>query len=724
MKLTSDFHTPPQRQTAQQSDLADDEINILALLATLWRGKLWIVLAMVCSVALAGYQAFSAAVPIYTAEATVALENRQSSVSNLEDVVSGLSTDQGTINTELEVLISRTLLGRVVNRLDLTADPDFNAALREDPGFSLGSVIALVRTGIKSLFGNGDQPAPREKTDEEIFNNAIDTLKKMVSVSNPRNSYIFAISAQTTSPQKSAAIANTLADVYIEDQLEVKFEKTRQATEWLSIRVAELQKTVEKSAADLKAFRASSELVSPEALEALNLQVKDRRTRLGEVQSSRAILEGKLAVLKQALESNDRTSLANAAADPALNRLLGEIKAGRQGAEDSFDLRIRQLVQRIEIDLGRAMAQERVLETSITEQEQQLNAQSGEFVRVEQLQREAEANRLLYEHFLTRLKETTVQEGIQQADSRLLSAAIAPKQPSAPKKAQILALGLFLGLFVGCGGVLAREMTQNTFRTAAELEEKTGFAVMGQIPLIPGRSRADIIAYLRSKPTSVASEAIRNLRTSLLLSNVDNPPKTIMLTSSLPGEGKTTLSISLSLNLSGMGKRVLLVEGDIRRRVFNQYFDIHQKQGLLSVIAGEAELEDVVYKNEELGFDILIGEKSSINAADLFSSERFHHFITQARDKYDVVIIDTPPVLVVPDARVIAQSVDAILYSVLWDKTTKSQVAEGLNQFSMLGLGVSGLVLDHIDPKRMKRYGYGGKYGSYYGAYTKGYYDN
>ncbi|MDX2483182.1 MAG: GumC family protein, partial [Pseudodonghicola sp.] len=402
MKLTSDFHTPPQRQAAQQSDLADGEIDLLALLATLWRGKLWIVLAMLCSVALAGYYVFSAAVPIYTADATVALENRQSSVSNLEDVVSGLSTDQGTINTELEVLISRTLLGRVVKRLDLTADPEFNAALREDSGFSLGSAVTFAKTGIKSLFGDRDQAAPREKTSEETFNNAINTLKTVVSVSNPRNSYIFSISAQTTSPQKSAAIANTLADVYIEDQLEVKFDKTRQATEWLSVRVAELQKTVEKSAAALKAFRANSELVSPEALDALNLQVKDRRTRLGEVQNSRAVLEGKLAPLKQALGRNDRSAIAAVAADPALTRLLAEIKAGRQGAEGSFDLRVRQLVQRVEVDLGRAKAQERVLETSITEQEQQLNAQSGEFVRAEQLEREAEANRLLYEHFLTR----------------------------------------------------------------------------------------------------------------------------------------------------------------------------------------------------------------------------------------------------------------------------------------------------------------------------------
>lgn len=723
MKLTSDFPSRSQVPVTQMNDGAEDEIDLLALLATLWRGKLWIVLTMVISVALAGYYVFGAAVPIYTASSTVALENRQSSVANLEDVVSGLSTDQGTINTELEVLTSRTLLGRVVHRLDLVADPEFNEDLKEDPGFSLGGGIGFVKTQVTAVFG-GEQEVILEKTDEDIFNNAIDKLNAVVSVSNPRNSYIFHISAETTSAQKSAIIANTLAEVYIEDQLEVKFEKTQQATEWLSVRVAELQTTVEKSAAELKAFRSSSELVSPQALEALNLQVKDRRTRLGEVKDARALLESKWATLKGAMETNDRASLVDLSADPTLKRLLGEIEAGRQEAENNFELRVRQLVQRMELDLDRANAQERVLETSIAEQEKQLDAQSGELVRLQQLEREAEANRLLYEHFLTRLKETTVQEGIQQADSRLLSPAIAPKQPSAPKKARILALAMILGLFAGSGGVLAREMAQNTFRTAAELEAGTGHTVMGQIPLIPGRARANIIEYLRSKPTSVAAEAIRNLRTSLLLSNVDEPPRTVMLTSSLPGEGKTTLSLSLALNLTGMGKRVLLVEGDIRRRVFNQYFDIDTKQGLLSVVAGEASLEDVVHRSEDLGFDILVGEKSSVNAADLFSSERFHQFVATAREAYDVVIIDTPPALVVPDARVIAQSVDAILYSVLWDKTTKAQVAEGLKQFSTLGLNVSGLVLDRIDPKRMKRYGYGGKYGSYYGAYTKGYYDN
>jgi Mrp family chromosome partitioning ATPase len=145
----------------------------------------------------------------------------------------------------------------------------------------------------------------------------------------------------------------------------------------------------------------------------------------------------------------------------------------------------------------------------------------------------------------------------------------------------------------------------------------------------------------------------------------------------------------------------------------------------LTALSGETPLEDVVFHDEKLGADVLMGEKTHVNAADVFSSDKFHSFLNEARKAYDFIVIDTPPVLVVPDARVIGQSVDAILYSVHWDSTSKAQVAEGLRQFANVNLRVTGLVLAQIDPKRMKRYGYGyGRYGAYsqYG-YGRGYYD-
>jgi len=169
-------------------------------------------------------------------------------------------------------------------------------------------------------------------------------------------------------------------------------------------------------------------------------------------------------------------------------------------------------------------------------------------------------------------------------------------------------------------------------------------------------------------------------------------------------------------------KKVLLIEGDIRRRTLNQYFGEKGKGNLIEVLSGEVELSDAILHNDTLNIDVLMGSKPSINAADLFSSEKFKSFIESAREIYDYVIIDTPPVLVVPDARVIGEQADAIIYVVKWDNTGKSLVIDGLRQFSTVGLQVDGLVLSQIDSRRMKKYGYGGKYGSY-STYGKGYYD-
>lgn len=208
-----------------------------------------------------------------------------------------------------------------------------------------------------------------------------------------------------------------------------------------------------------------------------------------------------------------------------------------------------------------------------------------------------------------------------------------------------------------------------------------------------------------------------------MLSNVDHPPKVIAITSSIPGEGKTTMSLALAQNFVGMDRKVLLVEGDIRRRVFSQYLNTDQTKGLLSVLSGESKLDEVVVRDPIVGADVLLGEKSSTSAVDIFSSERFSQLMEKARDAYDVILIDTPPVLVVPDARVIAQSADALLFVVKWDSTTKSQVEDALHMFDTANQRVHGLALNQISVKGMKRYGYGGKYGAY-SSYGRKYYTN
>lgn len=694
------------------------EIDLFALFGTLWRGKWWIIFCALIGLFIGGYQAFVRAVPVYTANSTVAFESREEQVVDLESVVGGLGGDQASINTEVEVLRSRGLMEKVVLRLNLINDPEFNPLLRPEAIYTIGNGIKFVREQIQ-----GPLPEAPRPNDRAILDKAIDLLLAKVSISNIRQSFVFRITTTTENPKKSALISNTLADLYILDQLEVKFEATETATEWLSDRVGELQVELEAAVEAVKDFNASSQLVSAEQLGGLNRQIKDLRDREAETKTAIETAQAQLTALDVARRSGDLNAMAAAADDRTLTRTLGLISNGSVADDSAFQTRFGQIIDRATLNVDRLQNQLTAFSSSITNLEAQTATQSDDLVQLQQLEREADASRLIYEFFLGRLKETSVQQGIQQADSRLLSAAVIPTSPSAPRKSMILALSLILGTMVGAALILLREFSQNTFRTAEDLENVTGYTVLGQIPSIPARRRSNVLKYLTDKPTSAAAEAVRNLRTSTLLSDIDHPPQVIMSTSSIPGEGKTTQSLSLAQNLSGLGKRVLLIEGDIRRRVFAEYFDIKGKRGILSVLSGKMTLEDAVVYNDQLGADILIGEKSQTNAADVFSSDAFGALMKDARSKYDYIIIDTPPVLIVPDARVIGQSVDAILYTVRWDKTTKRQVVQGLKSFSSVNLKVAGLVLGQISPKGMKRYGYGDDYGAY-GSYGRGYYDN
>ncbi|MEJ8562008.1 polysaccharide biosynthesis tyrosine autokinase [Yoonia sp. GPGPB17] len=683
-----------------------DEIDLGALISTLWRGKLWVIICATIALFAGGYYAFGVATPVYTTTSSVALESRQEQIVDIESVMSGLSGDQITINTEVEVLRSRRLIGKLVDDLDLVADPEFNSLLTEEAWFSLGAIADAVR---ENIFGQTIQNAPQ--SNEAIRDAVVNAVLDQISVSNVRQSYVFNISVVTEDPAKSAQMANRLAELYVEDQIVLKFEKTAEATEWLTARVAELQIELEASENQLKEFSSNTDLVSPEGLIGLNRQLKELRERQADIDAEVATNTNRVAVLNAALNTGDPVRMADAANDPILRQLA--MAGDAYTMQDQFQARFSTVLSRAEMERERSTTQLDTVASSIAEMTQSIATQSTELVALQQLQRETEASRLIYEFFLARLKETSVQQGLQQAESRILSYAVLPIEPSAPRKPIVLALSVILGLIAGAGLVLLREMAQNTFRTAEDLEAKTGFAVVGQIPLVPARSRKKVLRYLQDKPNSSVAEAIRNLRTSLLLANLDNPPKVIMSTSSVPGEGKTTQSIALALNLVGLGKKVLLIEGDIRRRVMSSYFDVPEKRGFLSVMLGEVPLDEAITQLPGMNFDVLFGEKSQTNAADIFSSDRFGAFLADLRDRYDYIIIDTPPVLAVADARIIGRWVDTTLYTVRWDHTTQRQVLDGLKSFEQVSVKVAGLVLGQISPKGMKRYGYGDSYGAY-----------
>jgi|AntRauTorcE11898_2_1112593.scaffolds.fasta_scaffold02795_4 capsular exopolysaccharide synthesis family protein len=715
MKDSQSAFSDRSRSQTASSAVEDAEIDLMELIRTLWRGKWTILLATVIAVCLGGYYAIGVAEPDYRSRATLTVEVQGGQVLDIESVMAGASTETAALNTEIEILLSRRILGQLVDEMALTEDPEFNPELRKP------SVIAPVAGAVRGLItalagetaGEDDPKGPR--------NEAIDLLRDTLMASVRRDTYVFNVAAITNDPDKSARIVNTLADLYLRDQVSVKFEATEQAVTWLSERVTELEQEFRQKEEELTAVRAETELINPETLAGLYVQAKDLRERLDEMRARAEGAETELTRLQELEDKGDPAATVEETNDPALRRLMSDVAAGEAQAEGLFEQRLDTLIEDARISVDRTQNQANSLANSYQILQQRINRQNADLMRIQQMEREAEATGTLYETVLTRLKETTVQLGLHQASSRIISEAI-PGEKVAPRTTLIAALSLVLGSMIGMAIVLIRQFMHNGFRSADELEGATGLPVLGQIPKMPFKAREGLIGYLHDKPTSAAAEAVRNLRTSLLLSDIDNPPQVIMSTSSLPGEGKTTHSIALIQNLAGLNKKVLLIEGDIRRRTLNEYFHDIPEGGIVTALSGEKPLHELVLHDDRLGADVLMGEKSRVNAADLFSSDRFRNFLDDLRHAYDFVIIDTPPVLVVPDARVIGQHVDAILFSVAWDKTNRAQVMAALRELESAKLKITGFALAQIDPKGMRRYGYGDAHGAY-GAYGKGYYD-
>ena len=709
--MTAQFATP------KAPIVTADEIEIGRLVGALWRGKLWLLIAGTLALFAGGYYAFVLATPMFTTTATVVQETEQDPVVDFSGGLGGLAgsmgSDQSAINTQIEILRSRDLLEKLVSQLNLTNDPEFNSTLRPEPLISVTQVLNMARTTL-------GQPTLERRvlTPTQIADATVDTLRDALSVSNVRQSYVYNITATTQSAQKSTLITNTLAELYINNQLDVKAEGNLQATAWLTDRLSQLRIELETSEALVKDFNAQTDLINADTLAALNRQVKELRERLDGVRSSLTGLTIRIARMEAAALGNDAQQMVELAQDLTLDRLFADPSLQTATGRSAFDDRFTQLIAQDKLERDRLAMQITSLELSISRQERQTREQSADLITLQQLEREAEASGLLYEYFLSRLKETSVQSGVQSPDSRVLSRAVEPLVPSAPRKAIILVLSLSLGLLAGGAAVLFREMAQNTFRAAEELESQTGYAVIGQIPKIPGRRRGKLLKYLSDKPTSAAAEAVRNMRTSVLLTDVEKPPQVIMSTSSIPGEGKTTQSLALTQNLAGLGKSVLLIEGDIRKRVFAKYFQVKSENGLMATLEGKLSLKEAVHHELSLNADVLMSEQPTANAADLFSSHAFVNLIMQARKEYDYIVIDTPPVLAVPDARIIGKHVDTTLYTVRWDHTTHRQVTQGLKELAQVNIKIAGLALGQIDQKGLKRYGYGDQAYGYAGYHN------
>lgn len=753
----TDIMAAPGARLSEARD--EDSIDLSVLLRMLWGGK-WVILgAMLFCLTLAWFFA-SQQVPVYRATASVIFDQQQRNIVNVEEVVADRNYERGAdLQNQIEVLRSTALIERVIDTLNLGRNPEFNPAMAPppEPGWFDWLTLPPELTEMLQSMGLASPPPPPPDPalqERRLRLAMIDRVRDGLQLTAVRGSTVIQIGFVAKTPNTAAQVANAIADQYIVDQLEGKLEATRSATQWLSDRVLDLQErvtvaenavaeaearlatdagqTVEITQAQLTEFNAALGAARAREIE-LSAQVNRLRQALAEGADVGAVPEFRRTVLIQTYREEESDLMSQMAAlrssvgpdHPSVRRLEAQLDETRR----KIMAEARRVVASVAVERDAARDQVAELARRVRDLEGKALDQSAAAIELRQLEREAQASRLLYENFLGRLQETSQQESLQSADARVISPAEVPRGPVTDGKRRLLAIGGVAGLVLGAGLVFLLDRLNNTFRSPALVEDQLRLPVLASIPMIPGtdNKRRKIVEHFRDKPGSALAEAIRGLRTSILFSNVDAPPKVVMMTSSTPREGKSTTAVLLALTSQQMGRKTIIVDCDLRLPAVSTLIDIDaDRPGLMAALNDPDALEDAVSTEAETGLHVLLmragDTRPTQNAADILSSLKFRTLIERLKAEYDLVVLDTPPTLVVSDSRIVSGLVDGVVFSVKWDDTPRGAASEAVKQLHGIGAPMVGVVMTMVNEAKAAKYSYDGYGYGYYGGQYKDYY--
>lgn len=728
----------------------DDLIGLRELASRLWRGRWTILLAGLLTAALAAV-AGTRLPDRYTATARVMFAAEKPNVIDLKDILADPAFSKDTLQNEIEVLRSTSLIDAIVLRLDLSADPEFNPALRPEGRLSalLGQLTPpdwLIRLALRLAPGTGPAPVPETGVRERLLVTA--SVLDALTLRPLDGTRVIEIAVAAGQPATAAAIANAVAEQYLADQLIANTDTTRRATEWLATRVDDArakvqaaEDAVEASRAELSDRSGQGLDISEQQLAALNEALAAARARTAQAEAthrrlSEALADNTdLATVSEFRDAEPIMALRTTEADLAsrLASLSGRHPSRAAVAAELAETRRKMqaeaeaIVKAAGLDTGAARAEEASLGAAVRGLETKALGQARDDLRLRQLEREAEANRLIYETMLNRLKEASEQVDLQAPNARILSPAEPPLAPDRSRRLLVVALAGLVGLAAGTALALVLDLLDGTFRTPRQAEHLTGQPVLATIPSIgPGHSRGEVLARLSDRPNSSLAEAVRNLRTSLLHANPDRPPRVVMFTSTVPQEGKTVTALLTALSSIQMGRSAVVVDCDLRRSPATATLrpGAHHL-GLLSVLDGTATLDQAIFRDPATGLHVLLARPEEtrgwLNPADVLASGRFAALIAALADQYELVILDTPPALVVSDARFLSTLCDAVVYCTRWASTPRGAVIEGLRELETVDAPLAGLVMTQLNEEKAARQSFDG-YTYYRARLARSYY--
>lgn len=726
--------------------------QILAIARRQWR----LVFLFILTFLVLGVVYLITAVPKFTATAGILIDRGNSEIVQQLSSFGGMIDDEASVLSQVELLKSDTIGLNAVDKRRLYDNAEFMA--------SGNSVVGFIRAGIRNvlqLIGaayTGDEQF--QDPQERLRRSALGILQNGLSISRVGRSYVLEVSFTSTSPQLSADVVAAIADAYLTDKLDAKYDATRRAGEWLQDRIEELRQkslasdlAVQRFRAEHNLLQAGGKLISEQQLAELNSALIVARADTARAQARydriREILaSGQTdAIVTDVLDS----SVINTLREKYLDSSKRESEISKRLGKDHIQaIRLRQEMaeyQRLMFgELGRiaesyqselevARSRERNITSGVAEATQVSSAANETQVQLRELERTSEAYKNLYQTFLTRYQEATQGQSFPVTEARVISRAVPPTQPSQPKTPLVMALFFVMGAALGCGVAAFREFRDRFFRTGDQVRDALGLEFIGSVPLVDAPAangsgqverneidpRRKITRQVVLNPLSSFAETLRAARIAVDLS-VPKKSKIIGVVSTLPGEGKSTVSINLAQSLAQSGQTVL-IDADLRNPGATRAIGQHANEGLLEVLLEGKSYSDLLLHDNETGLDFLpaVVRRRVTHSADLLSSPQMAELFAELGRKYEYVVVDLPPLGPVVDARAVARRLDGFLMIIEWGKTARKAVRDVFTADRAVADKCIGAILNKVDTDQMKLYQaygsseyYRGRYSSYY----------
>ena len=665
--------------------------------------------------------------PIYIASTTLQIDREAARVLNVDEVAPRESLIQGEefFQTQYGLLRSRTLTERVIETLGLASSDAFLEQMKVD--------VPEIE--------DGDRAGLIQRRRELVLK----TVQDNMDVAPVRGSRLVAVSFASPDPQLSARVANAFAEGYIQSNLERKFDSSSYAREFLEERLAQTKARLEESERSLVAYAAAQQIIN----------VREAGDATGEAQplvaTSLSALNGALSTATaNRVAAEERWRRANAAPVGTLGQVLNSPTAQRLTEERAkldaeyqqklgvfkpdwpemqqlrariteLDSQInaiaRDIRSSVQNEYSIALNQERSLRRQVNELKGDVLDMRARSVQYNILQREVDTSRTLYDGLLQRYKEVGVAGNITANNISVIDQAQPPSKPDKPRIIINLLVAAFLGIGFGILTAFLLEALDETMATPEDAERKLGLPVLGVAPLVPaGQSPVEALSDLRSP----FSEAYYSLRTSLQFSTPNGAPGLLVVTSSRPGEGKSTTAYATALNLARIGKRVLLADGDLRNPSLHRILGFENDVGMSNLLSSSAAISEVARRTAHENLDFIPCGPLPPNPAELWGGDRLRQLLAEARHVYDHVIIDGPPVLGFADAPLLAAAADGTLFVIESRGTRRGQARGAIRRLLMSHSRIIGAVMTKFNAKSVNYGGYEYAYDYDYGARDAG----